>query len=56
MAIYFPPNQVDGAKHTPDNGIEYTYNSDDGSWTAAVGGGGGEFVPLGSWATINNLP
>tara|TARA_R110002050_G_scaffold15817_2_gene48355 strand:+ start:10483 stop:10803 length:321 start_codon:yes stop_codon:yes gene_type:complete len=40
MAIYFPPNQLNGTTHIPDNGIEYTYNSEDGSWTAAVGGGG----------------
>jgi hypothetical protein len=55
-SIQFPSTPDDGDKFTPSNGIEYTYNQLNDSWTAAVGGGGGSFVPLGSWADINLLP
>ena len=54
--IQFPATPDDGDVFTPSNGIEYTYNQSNDSWTAAVGGGGGgDFIPLGSWADINDL-
>lgn len=55
MALQFPVSPIDGAKWTPENGIEYTYDQDKDSWTASVGGGGGSgnFVPLNDWSTID---
>jgi len=54
MALQFPAGPIDGAKWTPENGIEYTYDQDKDSWTASVGGGGsGNFVPLNDWSTID---
>jgi hypothetical protein len=56
MALQFPVSPDDGAKWTPENGIEYTYDITNDSWTAAVGGGlSGEFVPLNDWSTISEL-
>jgi len=56
MALQFPVSPIDGAKWTPENGIEYTYDQDKDSWTASVGGGGsGNFVPLNDWSTITEL-
>jgi hypothetical protein len=55
MALQFPVSPDNGAKWTPENGIEYTYDITNDSWTAAVGGGSGNFVPLNDWSTISEL-
>jgi len=53
MTLQFPAAPFDGQEFIASNGIEYTYDSSKGSWTAAVGGGGGgDFLPLNDWSLI----
>ena len=52
MALQFPASPTDGDTYTASNGVEYTYDASKDSWTATVGGGGGDFIPLNDWSTI----
>ena len=38
MAINFPDNPPDGQEYAASNGIVYTYNAANDSWTGALGG------------------
>ena len=53
--LQFPAVAETGETHTSENGVTYTYDKTNDSWTAS-GGGGGNFVPLGSWSAIPEVP